>query len=199
MNVDYRELCVELFGTDDVDQLKEIARSLQEKNPRGAGRKKKFTPEDVQKITGLIEDGMTVNEVAKRFQTSRQVIGRYINEKPSETFTLRMTYMYRQYPCTVIDVDFMNRKVLIQNKTRDMLHRAFGVVENPSWEDFERFLEERCFPASRGNAKDILRELQLTSYDPLQIVEKTGGRSADDDMWLKFRYYPRKGAADGKN
>ena len=26
MNVDYRELCVELFGTDDVNQLKEIAR-----------------------------------------------------------------------------------------------------------------------------------------------------------------------------
>ena len=48
MNVDYRELCVELFGTDDVNQLKEIARSLQEKNPRGAGRKKKFTPEDVR-------------------------------------------------------------------------------------------------------------------------------------------------------
>ena len=41
MNVDYRELCVELFGTDDVNQLKEIARSLQEKNPRGAGRKNK--------------------------------------------------------------------------------------------------------------------------------------------------------------
>ncbi len=199
MNVDYRELCVELFGTDDVNQLKKIAHSLQEKNPRRAGRKKKFTPEDVQKIRDMIEDGMTVNEVAKRFQTSRQVIGRYINEKPPESFTLRITYMNRQHPCTVIDVDFMNRKILIRNKTKDLLHRAFGVVENPSWEDFERFLEERCFPASRGNAKDILSELQLTSYDPIQIVEKTGGRIADDDMWLKFCYYPRKGAADGKN
>ena len=32
MNVDYRELCVELFGTDDVDQLKEIA-DIKEINP----------------------------------------------------------------------------------------------------------------------------------------------------------------------
>lgn len=98
MNVDYRKLCVELFGTDDVDQLKEIARLLQEKNPRRAGRKKKFTPEDVQKIRDMIEDGMTVNEVAKQFQISRQVIGRYINEKPSETFTLHMTICIGSIP-----------------------------------------------------------------------------------------------------
>ena len=40
MNVDYRELCVELFGTDDVNQLKEIARSLQERTPAGQGGRK---------------------------------------------------------------------------------------------------------------------------------------------------------------
>nr|WP_243280636.1 helix-turn-helix domain-containing protein [Flavonifractor plautii] len=28
----------------------------------------------------MIEDGMTVNEVAERFQTSRQVIGKYLNK-----------------------------------------------------------------------------------------------------------------------
>lgn len=197
--MDYRKLCVDLFGTDDVAELTKIARTLKERNPRNAGRKKKFTPEDVERMRNFLEGGMTVNEVAERFQTSRQVIGKYLNEKPAEDCTLRMTYMYRQHPCTVIDVDFLNRKIQIQNKTGDMLHRAFGVIEAPTWDDFETFLKDRCFPATRGNAKRILQELQLMDYDPLQIVEKTRGRIAEDEMWLKFTYYPRKGAAYGKN
>lgn len=197
MKVDYRKLCLDLFGTDDIDELAKIARTFNEKNPRNAGRKKKFTSEDVKMIRSLIEDGMTVNEAAEQFQTSRQVIGKYLNEKPADGYTLRMTYMYQQHPCTIIDVDFLNQRVMVQNKTKDMLHRAFGVIENPTWDDFEMFLRERCFPVTRGNAKEILKGLQLTSYDPLQIVEKTRGRTAEDDMWLKFSYFPTEGAAYG--
>lgn len=197
--MDYRKLCLELFGTDDVDELTKIAQVHREKNPRKAGRKKKFTAEDVQTIRSLLENGMTMQEVAKRFNTSRQVIGKYLNEKPAEGYTLRMTYMYQQHPCTIIDVDFLNQRIMVQNKTNDMLHRAFGVVEHPTWDDFETFLKERCFPATRGNAKEILKQLQLTSYDPLQIVEKTRGRTAEDDMWLKFHYYPMERAAYGRN
>ena len=197
--MDYRKLCLELFGTDDVDELTKIAQIYREKNPRKAGRKKKFTAEDVQRIRSLLENGMTMQEAAKRFNTSRQVIRKYLNEKPAEGYTLRMTYMYQQHPCTIIDVDFLNQRIMVQNKTNDMLHRAFGVVEHPTWDDFETFLKERCFPATRGNAKEILKQLQLTSYDPLQIVEKTRGRTAEDDMWLKFHYYPMERAVYGQN
>lgn len=197
MNIDYRKLCIELFGTDDIDELKAIAEKIRAKNPRNAGRKKKFTPKDVQKMRELLESGTTVNDIAKRFQTSRQIVGKYLNDNPADGYTLRMTYMYKQYPCTVIDVDFLNQKIMIQNKTKDMLRRAFGVIEEPTWEDFNDFLKERCFPATRGNAKEILRQLQLTSYDPLQIVEKTRGRMAEDHMWLKFAYYHRGGAFNG--
>ena len=51
----------ELFGTDDVKQMKEIARSLQEKNPRRAGRKKRFTPENMQKIRNTLQRGISRN------------------------------------------------------------------------------------------------------------------------------------------
>ena len=191
--MDYRNLCLELFGTDDVNELTRIAQTYKLKNPRKAGRKKKFTAEDVQTIRTLIENGMTVNDVAERFKTSRQIIGKYLNEKPADGYTLRITYMYHQHPCTVIDVDFLNQRVIVQNKTKDMLHRAFGVVEHPTWDDFELFLKDRCFPSTRGDAKEILKDLQLTSYDPLQIAEKTKGRTAEDDMWMKFHYYPAGG------
>lgn len=197
--MDYHKLCLDLFGTDDINELERIARTYREKNPRKAGRKKKFTAEDVQTIRSLIENGMTVNQVAERFQTSRQVIGKYLNEKPAKGYTLRITYMYRQHPCTIIDVDFFNQRVMARNKTKDVLHRAFGVTEAPTWDDFEAFLRDRCFPATRGNVKDLLEQLQLTSYDPLQIVEKTRGRTVEDDMWLKFNYYPMEGEAYGQN
>ncbi|MBR6521535.1 MAG: Hin recombinase [Oscillospiraceae bacterium] len=192
MNTDYRKLCMDLFGTDDVNELKKLAKNIKAKNPRNAGRKKKFTQNDICKMQAMIANGMTINEVAAQFGTSRQIVGKYLNTKPEAGYTLRMTYMYQQHPCTLIDVDFLNEKIKIENRTADILHRAFGAVEEPTWDDFEWFLKDRCFPATRGNVKDILLGLQLTDYDPLQIVEKTKGRTAEDDMWLKFAYYPKE-------
>ena len=63
--------------------------------------------------------------------------------------------------------------------------RAFGVVENPSWADFEEFLKERCLPASRAGLKGILREMDVPFYDPLLIIEKTNGRMAGDNQWVQ--------------
>ena len=159
-------------------------------NPRNAGRKKKFTEEDIKEIKRLMAAGVTINEIARKYRTSRQVVSRYISRRPENGFTLRIEYMYRQKPCTIIDVDFLNRRVEIENRTQDMLHRAFGVKEDPDWEDFEYFLADRCFPAARADADRLLEELGIDSYDPLQIVEKTRGKTAEDSMWLKFAYYP---------
>ena len=53
MATDYRKLCVELFGTDDVEQLRDIADKAARKNPRGAGRKKRFSEEEVAEMKRL--------------------------------------------------------------------------------------------------------------------------------------------------
>lgn len=45
--------------------------------------------------------------------------------------------------------------------------------------------------------KDELARFSLDSYDPLQIVERTRGKTAEDNMWLKFQYY--EGAAYEKS
>ena len=114
----------------------------------------------------------------------------YVAAKPDPGYTFRMTYMCRDSICTIIDVNFLDRQIKIKNYTSDLLLRAFGVIEQPDWGDFEYFLADRCFPSSRGNAKSLLKALGLTDYDPLQIVEKTEGRMAEDDMWIKINYYP---------
>lgn len=193
-NVDYREVCRELFGTTDVNELRQIAEQFKQKNPRQAGRKKKFTEADVAYMRELRANGVPMQEIADRYNTSRQIVSKYLNQAPEAGYTMRMTLMYQNKPCTVIDVNFLQNQIKIQNYTKDILHRAFGVKEDPTWEDFHVFLQDRCFPKTRGNVKTVLTELGLQDYDPLQIVEKTNGRTAEDDLWLKFQYYGRVGA-----
>lgn len=197
MNIDYRALCVQLFGTDDVKELKKIAKKNNDN--RNAGRKCKFTEKEIDEIEKLLEKGKTMTEIARIYGTSRQIIYKYINTPVECDYTLRMTYMHGRKPCTIIDVDFINERITIKNRTDDMLYRAFGVVEEPTWQQFQEFLADRCFPETRGNLKSILREMNIDSYDKLQIVEKTKGRTADDNLWIKFKYYPRVGEIDAEN
>lgn len=67
---------------------------------------------------------------------------------PQKTYPLRMWYMFRGEVCTIIDIDDQLRKIKIRNYTKDPIRRAFGKNENPNYEDYEEFLESRCFPRS---------------------------------------------------
>lgn len=87
---------------------------------------------------------------------------------------------------TIIYADYKNQTVKIENKTNEILDTAFGVKQSPTWEDFERFLEERCFPRSRDKLKLVLQDVGVDCYDPLQIIRKTQGRMHDDHLWLEI-------------
>ena len=168
---DYRQLCIDLFGTDDEDEIRKIAA---EKNARNAGRKKKFTQQDIDDMAEMRSRGVTLKDIAVSYG-----------------YPMRMVYMYNATPCSDIDVNFLDRKIRVRNYTDDPLHRAFGVLTDPTWNDFEDFLEYRCFPNTRGDAKRLLNQLGVDSYDPLQIIEKTRGKITDDNMWIKVKYYDR--------
>ena len=107
-------------------------------------------------------------------------------EVPERTTALRLWYMYRQMVCTIIDVDEPNNKINIYNYTDRLQYRAFGKNEKPTFKEYEDFLEERCFPRSRDHMKLILKELSIPFYDPFMIVEKTEGRMAEDDFWIRI-------------
>ena len=95
-------------------------------------------------------------------------------------------YMYEQDVCTLIDVNEQERKVKIRNYTDRVMFRAFGTVENPDYKDYQEFLESRCFPESRDKMKLILKDLGLPFYDPIMIIEKTEGRMAEDNFWVRI-------------
>ena len=59
-------------------------------------------------------------------------------------------------------------------------------LENPTIEDYNEFLESRCFPRTRDKMKLVLRDLGIPFYDPYLIIQKTEGRMAEDDFWLKI-------------
>ena len=90
--------------------------------------------------------------------------------------------------CTEIFADFKKHKITIINHTDNLLYRAFGIKENPSWKDFEYFLSERCFPYDRRNRDDILEAYGLRDigYEPLEIIRVTKGRMEEDHMSLEI-------------
>lgn len=105
---------------------------------------------------------------------------------PEKRFPLRMWYMHDETVCTMIEVDENNRRVWIKNFTNKVMFRAFGKIETPTFEQYEEWLESRCFPRERDKMKLVLRELNLPFYDPMLIIEKTEGRMAEDKFWIKI-------------
>ena len=105
---------------------------------------------------------------------------------PDRRYPIRLKYCLGNMICTVIDVDDVGRRISIRNYTDNLLYRAFGRNEKPTYADYEEFLESRCFPRSRDKMKLMLKEYDLPFYDPFLIVEKTEGRLEEDDFHIEI-------------
>lgn len=95
--------------------------------------------------------------------------------------------MYSMYGReTIAKVTVCNKKVTVENYSDDWVLRPFGVFDNPSYEQFKDWLEQRCFPKTRHNCKELLKSGGIDYYNPLEIVEKTHGAMVDDLFWIRF-------------
>ena len=139
-------------------------------NDRNAGRKHKFNEKDVEEMLAMLRDGKQIEYIAKKFNTSRQVIGRYINKLPNDNYTHRIDYMLGHKPMTVIYVDFLNKQIKVQNRTNDIYDRAFGKIENPNWHAFEIFLNERVLPKNRLYLEKALKYISVTPCETTILV-----------------------------
>ena len=98
---------------------------------------------------------------------------------------LQLQFFHGDSLCTTILADETAEKVLIENHTSDPLYTAFGVNNNPDWQDYQSFLEERCIPKSRAGLQEYLNAIGIDEYHPLEIIRKTKGRMAEDQSWLE--------------
>ena len=95
-------------------------------------------------------------------------------EIPARKLPVRMWYMYKNKVCTLIDVDEVKQIVQIKSN------------QKPDIEDYREFLESRCFPRTRDKMKLVLKDLGIPFYDPYLIIQKTEGRMAEDDFWIRI-------------
>ena len=103
---------------------------------------------------------------------------------PKKEYPLRLYYMYNDSICTIIDVDDINQK--IKNYVKNFLFKAFGNNNNPTYDDYQKFLRSRCFPETRDKLMLVLDDLGLPFYDPFMIIEKTEGRMAEDNFYIRI-------------
>ena len=92
--------------------------------------------------------------------------------------------------CTTIYADFTGKTLVAENHVDDPVKTAFGNNLLPTWEDFQTFLQERCIPRERAGLREYLEALGLEGYDPLEIIQKTGGRMAEDQQWIEMEELP---------
>ena len=95
------------------------------------------------------------------------------------------SYYNDQTLCTKVAADYTDCTVRFENYTDNFLHTAFGNNPAPTWENFQTFLEERCIPRSRAGLREYLEIIGVDKYDPLEIIQKTEGRMAEDNQWIR--------------
>lgn len=152
---------------------------------------KKGRPSLERKSVLLVErlgnQGYSVREIERETGVSIGAISKILREYRRKKAVVReIEFMHDDKMCTRIFIYFIEERIEIENHTEDYIDRAFGCVEHPTWEQFMHFLEERCFPRTRDGMKHILRDLDVQSYDPWQIIQKTEGRMAEDRHWIRF-------------
>ena len=89
--------------------------------------------------------------------------------------------------CTTIYADFSDETLIAENHESDPVKTAFGNNPYPTWEDFQFFLQERCIPQQRSGLREYLEAIGVGEYDPIEIIDKTAGRMAEDNQWLEIR------------
>ena len=87
--MDYRKLCIDVFGTDSPEKLREIEKKaasyeqLYEKgdiiNQRNAGRRPKIGENEAETMRKMYASGTSVVQIAKYFNVTRPTVYKYIN------------------------------------------------------------------------------------------------------------------------
>lgn len=158
-------------------------RKQEEKKARPKGRPSTSAGKKAQ-VLSLCRQGHSMRSIAGKTDLALSTVHKIITEASQESKRIYV-YMDRGRLATIIEACAITQKVHIINFTDDMLSRAFGVNENPGWEDYNAFMESRCMPRTRYGIREELKHMGIDVYDPFQIVEKTSGRVYGDGQSLE--------------
>lgn len=94
-------------------------------------------------------------------------------------------YMNGDVHCSTLYLDYTAQQLCVANENVPLLDTAFGVNKTPTWQDLTEFFSSRCIPETRVGLEHYLKSLGVEEYDPFMLIEKTQGRMAEDNRWLK--------------
>ena len=143
--------------------------------------------------TWIKEMGLTPEQrqVELRFDGASIVITRKLPfaefleaSRHAEHKTLLLSCYSGDALCARIAADETKKTVCVENLAADCLKLPFGNNKNPIWKDYQHFLEDRCIPKTRAGLQEYLDAIGVDRYAPLEIIRKTQGRMAEDDLWL---------------
>ncbi len=133
-----------------------------------------------QKNIVIVFDGKSITikpkETLNEFISAKQNMGhKLMMIKVFEKDTLR----------SAICADFTDKTVIHKDYTDNAIKTPFGNNTNPSFEDFEDYLKERCISENRAGLQEYLDVLNLDKFDPIEIIKKTKGIMAEDNFHLE--------------
>jgi len=126
-------------------------------------------------------DGNAIT-IAKRL-SAEEFIG---TKKEQGHALLKLSYFDGDTLCSAIVADKTERCICVENHVDHIIKTAFGNNLLPTWDDFQKFLEERCIPRARAGLREYLEAIGVEEYDPIEIIKKTEGRMAEDGQWIKI-------------
>ena len=86
---------------------------------------------------------------------------------------------------TEIHANKETHTVEIKNHTEDPLLRAFGVNEDPTWDDYIEFLQDITFRPDRADSDVLLNAMGIKEYNPEEIAKHTHGKHAGSRLYLQ--------------
>ena len=90
----------------------------------------------------------------------------------------------------IASIKIKNNEVNV--KSYPVIYKAlhpFGACtsdSNVSIEYINDFFESRCFDRSRPDKDELLKELGLSDYEPIEIIKRTHGSMCHDFIWIRF-------------
>ena len=82
-------------------------------------------------------------------------------------------------------IEITPEKPMVNVYTEKSVYRQFP-TDTPTNDEVLDWLEDRCFPRTRANKKEILDAMGLEEYDVLDIVKYTHGLMWEDYLWVRF-------------
>lgn len=83
----------------------------------------------------------------------------------------------------VCKVLISGREVKLEKYSHKLSDKQFP-TDTPTIKEIYAWIEERCFPESRANKKELLTAMGLFQYEPLEIIKKTHGLLHEDYNWI---------------